>query len=75
MQTIAEEENLIGLWPIRAFGFIQQTFKSTNVDYKGIGALLKLVKFILSLLNFVKIGINIGKLIQDNIIIINIFGN
>jgi hypothetical protein len=50
-------------------------FKLINVDYEEIGVLLKFMKFVFSFLNFIKIGINMGELIQDNIIIINILGS
>jgi hypothetical protein len=49
--------------------------KSANIDYKEINILLKLIKFIFNFLHFIKIGIDTGKLIQNNIIIVNIFGN
>jgi hypothetical protein len=75
MQVIAEEEDFIGLWPIRTFGFIQQTFKPTNVSCEGIGVLLKFVKLVFSFLNLIKVGIDAGELVQNNIIVVNILGN
>jgi hypothetical protein len=50
-------------------------FKFININYKKIDVLLKFIKFIFSFLNFIKIRIDTGKLVQNNIIIVNIFGN
>lgn len=38
-------------------------FKPINIGYQKIGALLKFAKFVFNFFNFIKIRINIGKLI------------
>jgi hypothetical protein len=50
-------------------------FKIININYEGIDILLKFIKFIFSLFNFIKVRIDAGELIQDSVIIVNILGN
>jgi hypothetical protein len=54
---------------------VTQQLRCGNINYKEINILLKLIKFIFNFPNFIKVGIDIGKLVQNNIIIINILDN